>query len=205
MSNTELIGCVQHDCAKCKAVQDEVYLRNGDVLRLMKEREALQAEVGRLTLERDVNKRMRDQHFVEVKRLRAQLAAAQGQEPVNTMLVEALEEARNGLAWYQAMYPGATDGSDDEAMERIDAAYNVDQMLEAYRQGIAVQQAQPEPSEMTKEREAYIAGLESRTHEMRKKIEQLDYELRVARSLQERATYTPPKISDPDAPHPCFN
>ena len=41
---------------------------------------------------------------------------------VNAMLVEALEEARNGLAWYQAMYPGATDGSDDEAMERIDAA-----------------------------------------------------------------------------------
>ena len=42
--------------------------------------------------------------------------------PVNAMLVEALEEARNGLAWYQAMYPGATDGSDDEAMERIEAA-----------------------------------------------------------------------------------
>ena len=41
---------------------------------------------------------------------------------VNAMLVEALEEARNGLAWYQAMYPAATDGSDDEAMERIDAA-----------------------------------------------------------------------------------
>ena len=72
--------------------------------------------------------------------------------------------------------------------------------------GVGVeQQAQPEPSEMTTERESYIAGLESRTHEMRKKIEQLDYELRVARSSQERATYTPPKIIDPDAPHPCFN
>ena len=42
--------------------------------------------------------------------------------PTRAMLVEALEEARNGLAWYQAMYPAATDGGDDEAMERIDAA-----------------------------------------------------------------------------------
>lgn len=52
------------------------------------------------------------------------LAALDTAQPVqvNAMLVEALEEARNGLAWYQAMYPGATDGSDDEAMERIDAA-----------------------------------------------------------------------------------
>lgn len=52
------------------------------------------------------------------------LAALDTAQPdqVNAMLVEALEEARNGLAWYQAMYPAATDGSDDEAMERIDAA-----------------------------------------------------------------------------------
>ena len=118
MSNTELIGCVQHDCAKCKAVQDEVYLRNGDVLRLMKEREALQAEVERLTLERDVNKRMRDQHFAEVERLkrgesmnewvalltengelRTQLAAAQGQEPIGFV-----ESAVRGAGGFHARF-----------------------------------------------------------------------------------------------------
>lgn len=58
------------------------------------------------------------------KKITAAIAALDTAQPVqvNAMLVEALEEARNGLAWYQAMYPGATDGSDDEAMERIDAA-----------------------------------------------------------------------------------
>ena len=37
-------------------------------------------------------------------------------------LLAALEEARNGLRWYQESYPTATDGSDDEAMARINAA-----------------------------------------------------------------------------------
>lgn len=37
-------------------------------------------------------------------------------------LLAALEEARAGLAWYQAMFPETASGSDDEAMERIDAA-----------------------------------------------------------------------------------
>lgn len=37
-------------------------------------------------------------------------------------VLEALEEARTGLAWYQDRYPEAQDGSDDEAMARIDAA-----------------------------------------------------------------------------------
>jgi hypothetical protein len=37
-------------------------------------------------------------------------------------LREALEEARNGLLWYRDRYPEAVDGSDDEAMARIDAA-----------------------------------------------------------------------------------
>lgn len=37
-------------------------------------------------------------------------------------LLAALEEARDGLRWYQDSYPAATDGSDDEAMARIDAA-----------------------------------------------------------------------------------
>ncbi|WNL63661.1 hypothetical protein ST4_103 [Aeromonas phage ST4] len=37
-------------------------------------------------------------------------------------LLAALEEARTGLAWYQETYPEAANGSDDEAMERIDAA-----------------------------------------------------------------------------------
>lgn len=37
-------------------------------------------------------------------------------------LLAALEEARTGLAWYQETYPEASNGSDDEAMERIDVA-----------------------------------------------------------------------------------
>lgn len=38
------------------------------------------------------------------------------------LLTAALGEARDGLAWYQQTYPEAVDGSDDEAMNRIDAA-----------------------------------------------------------------------------------
>lgn len=37
-------------------------------------------------------------------------------------LLSALEEARNGLRWYQDTYPDMVNGCDDEAMERIDAA-----------------------------------------------------------------------------------
>jgi hypothetical protein len=37
-------------------------------------------------------------------------------------LLDALEEAREGLRWYQDAHPEDTDGSDDEAMARIDAA-----------------------------------------------------------------------------------
>ncbi len=37
-------------------------------------------------------------------------------------LLAALEEARTGLTWYQDAYPEAANGSDDEAMTRIDAA-----------------------------------------------------------------------------------
>lgn len=37
-------------------------------------------------------------------------------------LLAALEEAREGLRWYQDRNPGQADGSDDEAMARIDAA-----------------------------------------------------------------------------------
>jgi hypothetical protein len=37
-------------------------------------------------------------------------------------LLAALEEARTGLQWYRDSFPEATDGSDDEAMTRIDAA-----------------------------------------------------------------------------------
>ena len=37
-------------------------------------------------------------------------------------LFAALEMARNGLQWYQDEYPEAADGSDDEAMQQIDAA-----------------------------------------------------------------------------------
>lgn len=37
-------------------------------------------------------------------------------------LLAALEEARTGLAWYQETYPESANGSDDEAMKRIDAA-----------------------------------------------------------------------------------
>ena len=37
-------------------------------------------------------------------------------------LSSALEEARTGLIWYQENFPTDTNGSDDEAMARIDAA-----------------------------------------------------------------------------------
>lgn len=37
-------------------------------------------------------------------------------------LLASLEEARNGLLWYRDRNPGQSDGSDDEAMARIDAS-----------------------------------------------------------------------------------
>jgi hypothetical protein len=37
-------------------------------------------------------------------------------------LLEALKEARTGLVWYQMRHPESVDGSDDEAITRIDAA-----------------------------------------------------------------------------------
>lgn len=37
-------------------------------------------------------------------------------------LLAALEEARTGLLWYRDRNPGQSDGSDDEAMARIDGA-----------------------------------------------------------------------------------
>lgn len=37
-------------------------------------------------------------------------------------LLAALEEARTGLKWYQDRHPESVDGSDDEAMERIESA-----------------------------------------------------------------------------------
>lgn len=43
-------------------------------------------------------------------------------DPAAQDLLQALEEARNGLLWYRDRYPEAVDGSDDEAMARIDAA-----------------------------------------------------------------------------------
>ena len=43
-------------------------------------------------------------------------------ELVIKLLVESLQDAKAGLQWYQDMHPEHTDGSDDEAMERIDAA-----------------------------------------------------------------------------------
>ena len=46
------------------------------------------------------------------------------------VLREALEEAKAGLEWYQSMVPAYTDGSDDEAMERINAALaNTEQFI----------------------------------------------------------------------------
>lgn len=43
------------------------------------------------------------------------------QKKINELL-EALEEARTGLAWYQDAYPEAANCSDDEAMTRFDVA-----------------------------------------------------------------------------------
>ena len=153
------------------------------------------------------------------ERALAALATAQPVQ-VNAMLVGALQAAEKlehealvalSEATYELKVGNTHTTATDTYKAHNDLIHRLDKILNSqYRDRkraalTAAQQAQPEPSEMTEEREAYIAGLESRTHEMRKKIEQLDYELRVARSSQERATYTPPKIIDPDAPHPCFN
>ena len=125
-----------------------------------------------------------DDLTAEIRKLRAQIAAAQGQSHIGTVRPW-------GIDWEQ-WYSGH---KRNEGMKLY--ATPIPQQV--------AEPAQPDPSEMTKERESYIAGLESRTREMRKKIEQIDYELRVARSSQNVATYTPPRIIDPDAPHPCFN
>jgi len=52
----------------------------------------------------------------DIEYVRADLAA---DLPV---LLEALQEARNGLIWYQEMNPAAVSECDAEAMERIDVA-----------------------------------------------------------------------------------
>lgn len=52
----------------------------------------------------------------EIQEANARLIAAAPE------LLEALEEARTGLLWYRDRNPGQSDGSDDEAMERIVAA-----------------------------------------------------------------------------------
>jgi hypothetical protein len=61
--------------------------------------------------------------------IRRPLEGARGEALANATLfaaahdlLEALEEARTGLLWYQDRHPGSADGSDDEAMARIDAA-----------------------------------------------------------------------------------
>jgi hypothetical protein len=38
------------------------------------------------------------------------------------LAIEALEAAKNGLAWYADTFPSGADGSDAEAMQKIDAA-----------------------------------------------------------------------------------
>lgn len=76
------------------------------------------------------------------------------------------------------------------AIAALDAAQSVPEVNAMLVEAL---QAQPEPSEMTEERETYIAGLESRTHSMRKKIEALDYELRVKTA----------KLSELESQEPC--
>lgn len=49
-------------------------------------------------------------------------ATRQAPSDALTKAVEALEAARNGLAWYQDACPELWDGSDDEMIEQIDAA-----------------------------------------------------------------------------------
>lgn len=51
-----------------------------------------------------------------------ELAPFDEREELIAELLAALEEARNGLRWYQERCPEAVDGSDDEAAARIDAA-----------------------------------------------------------------------------------
>lgn len=54
--------------------------------------------------------------------LRSRLEMLANHRQREQALLAALEEARTGLAWYQEAYPEETNGSDDEAMARIDAA-----------------------------------------------------------------------------------
>jgi hypothetical protein len=46
----------------------------------------------------------------------------EARDSVTADLLAALEEARAGLLWYRDMHPESADGSDDETLERIDAA-----------------------------------------------------------------------------------
>ena len=51
-----------------------------------------------------------------------ELASFDERDELIAELLAALEDARNGIRWYQDRCPEAVDGSDDEAAARIDAA-----------------------------------------------------------------------------------
>ena len=81
-TNTELIGCVQHDCAKCKAQADAIEaLEKQHIERLLR----IETKVDELVTERDA--------------LQAQLAAAQGQ----------LQQAFN---WFESIDKTACESED---------------------------------------------------------------------------------------------
>lgn len=65
---------------------------------------------------------MRERTAPERQAISAEMAANQILIAAAPDLLAALEEARQGLAWYQETHPESVDGSDDEAMARIDAA-----------------------------------------------------------------------------------
>lgn len=61
--------------------------------------------------------------YAESEAIRVELEAAINELfQSKAALLAALDEAREGLLWYQDRNPGQRDGSDDEAMARIDAA-----------------------------------------------------------------------------------
>lgn len=100
---------------------------------------ALQGEVERLTVERDVNKRMRDLHFAEKNTLQAKLDELQRQEPVGvveliqdmstkTPIMHPTMRGHNRLKDGDNLYaaPKALEPLTDEEIERIHQRYGGD-------------------------------------------------------------------------------
>jgi chromosome segregation ATPase len=96
----------------CSYTIDECRQIKAEILTLQSKCDEQAREIEHLRKTADVLNHERMKMQQEVVELRAKLKD----------MGSALQEAKSGLEWYQAMHPEDVDGSDDEAMERIDAA-----------------------------------------------------------------------------------